>query len=107
MPLVIVMNGQGAADFPLHTMQPRTLLGIAERDGEAAAPGASGAADAVDIAFRQARQVMVENMRHRLNVDAARRDIRCHQDLHGAGAKSVQRALPLALRLVAVGGPRR
>jgi hypothetical protein len=64
----------------------------------------ASAAYAVDIAFRQARQVMVEDMRYGIDVDAARCDIRRHQDLHGCGAEGLQRALPLALRLVAVQG---
>ena len=99
---MVVLHGQRAADLPLDIVQPRALLGVAQRDREAAAAGATGTPDPVDIAFRQARQIVIEDMRHRVHVDPARGDIGRDEHLHGASAEGVKRTLALTLRLVAV-----
>ena len=82
----------------------RTLLGIAEGNRRAGGAGARGAADAVDIGFRHMRQIVVDHMRHAVDVDAARRDVGRNQHVDLAGLEFGKRALALALRLVAVDG---
>ena len=58
--------------------------------GLAAAPGAAGAADAVDIIVGMDRHVEIEDMADRRHVQAARRHVGGDQDLQFAGAEPVQ-----------------
>src|SRR3954454_2859526 len=48
-------------DQLLDIAQERPLLGVAERDRDAGGAGASGAADAMHVAFRNVRQVVVDH----------------------------------------------
>src|SRR5437899_5703455 len=50
------------ADELLDRAQIRRLLGVAQRDRDAGRAGARGAADAVHIALRLVRQVVVDDM---------------------------------------------
>jgi hypothetical protein len=66
--------------------------------------GARGATNAMDIVFGNIRQVMVDNVRQLIDIKAARRDIRCHQDPDFSLFEIIQCARPGALRFVAVNG---
>ena len=48
---------------------------VAERDRDALRAGARGAADAVHVALRDVRQVVVDDVADAVDVDAARRDV--------------------------------
>src|ERR1044071_9688781 len=63
------------ADQPLDIAEIRSLFVIAERDGDALGAGPRGAADAVDVALRHVRQVVIDDVADAIDVDAARRDI--------------------------------
>ena len=75
---------------------------IAERDRDAVGAGARGAADAVDVALRNVRQVVVDDMGDAVDVDAAGGDVGGDQRPQLAVAEGGERALALVLRLVAV-----
>src|SRR5579863_9946242 len=65
---------------PLDTPQLLHLVGRSEAGGAAALCCSRGAADPVDIVLRDMRQVEVHDMANVGDVDAARRDVRRHQD---------------------------
>ena len=80
------------------------FLVIAERDRDAVGAGARGAADAVDVGFRDVRQVVIDDVADAVDVDAAGGDVGGDQDAQLAVAEVGERALALVLRLVAVDG---
>ena len=100
----LVGRRQRHANQPLDVTQIGAFLVIAERDREALGAGARGAADAVDVAFRHIGQVVIDDMRDAVDIDAARGDIGGDQGLDLAVAEGGKRPLALALRLVAVDG---
>ena len=89
-------------DQLLDVAQERHFLVVAERDRDALRAGARGAADAVHVALRNVRQVVVDDVADAVDVDAARRDVGRDQRLELAGAERAEHALALVLRLVAV-----
>src|SRR5437762_12210653 len=73
-----------------------------ERHRDARFTRASRAADAVREDFGVLREVVVHHVRDVLDVEAARGEVGRDEDLDLAAAESLERALPLALRHVAV-----
>src|SRR5207247_5568491 len=61
-----------------------------------------GSPDAVDVVPGHLRDVEVDDMAQRLDVDAARRDVGRHQDAEPAGLEAGQRLGPLRLGTVPV-----
>src|SRR3954468_9203971 len=100
--------GAAVRDIELHLnqlldiAQERALFIVAERDCDAFGSGARGSAYAMDVALRNVRQVVVDDMADAIDVDTARRDIGRDQDLQLAGAERAEDALALVLRFVAV-----
>ena len=84
--------------------QQRTLVGIAERHRLAFRAGARRAADAVDISLRHLRQFEIDDMADIGNIDAPCCDIGRDQYADLALLEPVERALALALALVAMDG---
>src|SRR5579862_3488144 len=64
---------------PFDVVQELALGGIAECDRDSAIARACRASDAVDITFRFVRQFEVDYVADIVDIDAARRDIGCHQ----------------------------
>src|SRR5439155_15209539 len=64
--------------------------------------GASGASDAMDKVFRHLRQIVVDHVRHIIDVQTPRSDVSRHQHLKASFLESVQRAITLGLGAVAV-----
>src|SRR2546423_13658307 len=89
-------------DQLLDVAQERPFFIVAKRDRDAFGPGARGAADAMHIAFRNVRQVVIDDVADAIHVDAARRDVGRDQGLELAGAARAEHALALVLRFVAV-----
>ena len=77
---------------------------VAQRDRYAIGAGARGAADAMDVGFRHFRQFEVDDVGHAVDVDAARGNVGRHQHARLAGLEIAERALAMALALVAVDG---
>jgi hypothetical protein len=75
---------------------------IAKRNGSSRGAGAGGAADAVDVALRFVGNVIVDDMRNAVDVDAASGNIGGDEDARLAIAEGGEHALALRLRLVAV-----
>ena len=65
---------------------------IAERDRAARGAGARRAADAMDVSLGRLRQFVIHDMRHAVDVDAARGDVGRDQDARAAPAEIVERA---------------
>src|SRR5688572_9126723 len=84
--------------------QKRTLLRVAERDGDAVIAGARSATDAMDVALRFVRQVKIDHVGDAVDVDAACGDVGRHQDANLAVAEVLERLLSRVLGLVAVDG---
>lgn len=82
--------------------QCQTFAGRAERKGDSLRAGSPGATDSMDIAFRFARKVEVDDVGDAVNVDSPSGDVRRHQHLHLFALERRQRPLPGALRLVPV-----
>jgi hypothetical protein len=75
---------------------------IAKRNGSSRGASAGGAADAVDVAFRLVGNVIVDDMRNAVDVDAAGGNVGGDEDPRLAIAEGGEHALALRLRLVAV-----
>ncbi len=93
-------------NFDLHQLfdvvQQAGFVRCAERDRNTITTGTGRTADTVHIGIRHFRQIVVEDMRHGRNVDAACSNVRRHQHLDFAILEALQRALALALALVAM-----
>src|SRR5438046_5407900 len=72
------------ADKPLDVAKEGAVFARDERHGLPRFPRAAGAADAVDVVFRDVRQVVVHDVRQRLDVEPARGDVGGdeHRKLH-------------------------
>ena len=95
----------GLADIPLDELLDRMELALLvladERHGAARSRGARRTADTVNIILGVVRHVVIDDQPDILDVDAARHDIRSHQDRHLV-VLEVEHHL-LALRLFQVG----
>src|SRR5437762_5725004 len=91
------------ADKPLDVAKEGAVFARDERHGLARFPRAAGAADAVDVVFRDVRQVVVHDVRQRLDVQAPRRDVGGDEHLQLAVLEALQGLHALRLALVAVG----
>src|SRR5690606_762848 len=87
---------------PLDVAQIITLVLGAEADRHALAPGARGAADAVDVLLGHVGQLEVDHVADARDVDAARGDVGGDEDLGPAAPELVERPFALRLALVAV-----
>ena len=94
------------ADQLLDVLEVRALGAVAERNGRALLPCSAGAADAVNVGFRNVRQVVVDDERQLTDVDAARGDVGRNENGDLARLEVLERTLALVLRLVAVDGAR-
>src|SRR3954451_5681680 len=97
-----VLAGQLHADRALDADDVATLRAGGERRGAAVGAGAAGAADAVDEVLGDLRQVVVDDVRDALDVNAAGGDISGDQDAVVAFLEALQRLVALALAAVAV-----
>src|SRR3954466_7649346 len=80
------------------------LVGIDERDADAALARAARAPDAVDVALAVGGRIEVDDVRDAVHVDAARGDVGGDERVHPAGLEARERALALALGFAAVHG---
>ena len=94
------------ARYLFDVAQQRTFFAITECDGNAFCACTGRAADAVDVGFRNMRQVEVDDVRDAIDVDASGSKVRCNEHGGATGAERVQRADALALALVAMQGRR-
>jgi len=98
----VLGNGDLAAHEGFDSAEIWLLILIAQRQRGASGSGSSGAADAMHIAFRLVRQLVIDHVRDARDVDAASRDIGRDEDAHAAAAECVERTNPGILCLVAV-----
>ena len=73
-----------------------------QRDGHALATRAPRATDAMHIALGRGGHVEVDHVREVIDVDAARRHIGGHQQVHHGTARLLHHAIALGLRHAAV-----
>src|SRR6266508_5707482 len=90
------------ADKPLDVAKVRAVFARDERHLLAGFARAAGAADAVDVVFRDVRQVVVHDVRQRLDVQAPRGDVGGDEHLQLAVLEALQSLHALRLALVAV-----
>jgi hypothetical protein len=90
------------SDEPLDVAKQSPVFARHQRHRLARFPRAAGAADAVDVVFRDVRQVVVDHVRQRLDVDAARGDVGGDEHLQLVVLEALQRLHALRLALVAV-----
>jgi hypothetical protein len=86
----------------LDVAQVIALVLRAEAERDALAPGARGAADAVDVLLGDVGQLEVDHVADARDVDPARGDVGRDEDLGAAVLELVERAFALRLALVAV-----
>src|SRR5215510_1278826 len=84
-------------DQSFDVAQESGFLGIAKRDRNPVGAGAGGAADAVHVAFRNVRQVVIDDVADAFDVDAARGDVGRDQRAQPSAAEGCEHALALAL----------
>ena len=93
-------------DLPLGDLldvaQQPMLARLGERDRDAFAAGATRAADAMHVRVGRRRHVEVHDVRHVLDVETARRDVRRDEQLRRAVAEAAHDAIALLLRQPAV-----
>lgn len=65
------LGRDGVAEKPLDVAQQLTFIDADERNGDAIDARATGAADAMDVVGRDHRQLVVDDMRQRVDVEAA------------------------------------
>ena len=75
---------------------------VAKRDRLSCLARSRGAADAMNIGLGDLRQFKIDDMADAVDVDAARRDVGRNQRPRLSAAEGGQRALALALALVAM-----
>ena len=88
----------------LHLAQQALLARGDQRNGDAGLAGAAGAPDAVDVQFGIIRQVIVEDVRDVVDIQAARGHIGGHQHFDLGIAEAVEGAFTGILVQVAVQG---
>lgn len=89
---------------PLDEDEKRPFRRIAKRQSDAVRSGASGAPDAMDVALRQVRQIVVDDVADAVDIDAARGDVGGNEHPQRAVAQAGNGALARVLRFVAVDG---
>ena len=91
-----------APEHPLDVAQELRLVDADQRERNPVDPGAPGPADPVDVVPRHHRELVVDDVRERVDVESAGRDIRRDEDVHPAGLEVVEGANALRLAPVAV-----
>ena len=90
------------AERALELQQLRPLFAAEERGSDSALARAACAAHAVDEVLRDFRQIVVDDVRDVLHVNAASRDVRGHQDAVASLLKAGESRGSLGLRAVAM-----
>ena len=91
-----------AAEDALDVVEQLELVDADQRDGIAVDAGPAGPADAMDVVLGDHRQLEVDDVRERLDVEAAGGDLGRDEDREPAGLEVGQGADALRLALVAV-----
>src|SRR5712691_6777393 len=68
-------DGDALVGELLDAAQLAALAAVAERQGDARGAGARGAADAMDVALGVGRQLVVDDVGHAVDIDAARSEV--------------------------------
>ena len=96
------LDRDGLARESLDAANVEMLAMIDQRDGQSAATRATGAADAMHIVLGKFRQVVVEDVGNRRNVDPTCSNVRRDENPHMPSAQGIERAVARALVHVAV-----
>src|SRR5690606_27064334 len=86
----------------LDATQESALAGVAERDGAARGACARCAPDAVNVVLGNIRQFIVDDVRHAVDIEAARGDIGCDEHADPGTPEGIERRLAWLLALVAL-----
>src|SRR5262245_46723955 len=93
-----------APDQALDVPYEFAFLGGTQGDRDPGRTGARRAADAVHVGLGHVRDLVVDDVRDVVDVDAAGRDVGRHQHADPAGAEAAHALLTVRLRLVPVDG---
>ena len=95
-------------DCPLNetfnSAEMRTLCLITERVSHSVRTCTGGAPDPMDIAFRFVWQFKVDDVGNAVDIDTARRNVRCDKDTYSIAFETIQGPLSGCLRLITVNG---
>lgn len=95
-------HGNRQSNLTFNRLQVATLTVVAERNRLSCGPGTTGSANAVDIGFRLVREIEVEHVRHRIDVNPASRHVGGNQDGRMTRLEVGQGTLTGRLTLVAM-----
>lgn len=88
------------SDEALQSSKRRFVIRGHEAESVTDGLGAAGSSDAVDVIFRLRREIEIHNVRDPDDIDAASRDVRCHEDPDRSGLEVFESFQALALSLV-------
>src|SRR6516164_9703962 len=86
-----VLGWDRPPDEALDRPELTTLIRIAQRDRDASSAGAGRTANAVHVSLRDVRQLIVDYVRHLIDIDAASGDVGRHQRSHPRHAQVRER----------------
>src|SRR5687768_13218771 len=101
---MIIYHRHTQANQALDVAQVSPFFAVAEGIGNTGGSGTGGTSNAMHVAFRLVREIIVDNVRYAVNVDATRCNVGCNQHTASAGFEVLKGTLTSALRLVAVNG---
>ena len=101
---VVFYDGYGQLRNPLDAAEEGALGGVAERERDTLGAGPGGPPDTVDVALGDIGQLIVDDVAHAGNVDAARGNVGGDKDAGAPVSEPREGALAGVLALVAVYG---
>jgi hypothetical protein len=93
-----------ASDESFHRTKGFAILRCDKADGISDRMRSSGSSDAVYVVFRMHRKIEIDDVRNAVDVNAASRDIGCHEHADLSGFEGFQRTQPLVLRTIRMKG---
>ena len=88
---------ESRAGEPLNLAGKPLLVGLAEGDSDPAASSTASAANSVNVGFGDVREVVVKDVAHRININAACGHVGRHKDFHLSLTKGQKGLVSLGL----------
>lgn len=89
---MIELPGNVLANHTLDVCKQIPLVEVAERPGDAVSPGSRRTANPMDVGLGHLGKIVVDHMRHSIDVDSARSDVRCDEYTDLAALERLERA---------------
>ena len=94
---MIRANGNLFLDHPFDPAQSTPFFVVAERQGDPFGTGSSGSSDAMHVVLGFNRQIVIDDMRNVVDIDATSGNVRCDEDSRPSVTKTVQCPLSCGL----------